>query len=154
MLNEASAHEASWLLCRADAQRFVVPLRHVIETMRPLPIEAIAGAPSYVRGLCVIRGAPVPVVDAGVLLGRQPVSASRLVALRAGSRTAALLVDMVDGIRAISPSAFNRLPPLLRDAATIAAVGILDAELLLSLHTARIIPDDLPVGLDAAEATP
>src|ERR1700704_3300860 len=53
----------SWLLCRAGMHLCAMPLAHVIATMRVLPIEAVSGAPSYVRGLCVIRGAPVAVVD-------------------------------------------------------------------------------------------
>ncbi len=150
-----AAPGASWLLCRAGAQRYAIPIAYVIETMRILPIEAIAGAPPYVRGLCVIRGAPVAVVDAGSLLGDRPTRGERLVAIRAGSRTVALVVETVEGVRTIGPDACNQLPPLLRDAATatIAAVGILDAELLLFLRTARLVPDDLQVGL-AAGATP
>jgi purine-binding chemotaxis protein CheW len=150
------ARQASWLLCRAGAHLCAMPIEHVIEIMRVLPIEAISGAPPYVCGLCVIRGAPVPVVDAGLLLGNQPTRAKRLVAIRAGSRMIALAVETVEGIRAIGPDAVSQLPPLLRDAATatIAAIGTLDAELLFFLRTARIVPDDLPVRLDADGATP
>jgi hypothetical protein len=45
------------------------------------------------------------------------------------------------------------LPPLLRDAAVeaVAAIGTLDAELLLFLRTARIVPEDLLSRLDALE---
>jgi purine-binding chemotaxis protein CheW len=152
--NEAG--EASWLLCRAGAHLCAMPIEHVIEIMRVLPIEAISGAPPYVCGLCVIRGAPVPVVDVGLLLGNQPTQAKRLVAIRAGSRVIALAVEAVEGIRAIGPEAFNQLPPLLRGAATatIAAIGILDAELLFFLRTARVIPDDLQDRLDADGAAP
>jgi purine-binding chemotaxis protein CheW len=148
--------EAFWLLCRTGACRYAIPIGHVIETMRVLPIEAIAGAPSYVRGLCVIRGAPVPVVDAGMLLGNRATQAGRLVAIKAGTRTIALAVETVEGIRAIGPEAGNQLPPLLRDAATatIAAIGTLDAELLFFLHTARIVPDDLPVRRGSGGETP
>src|SRR5205809_310773 len=46
-----------------------LPLMHVIETMRPLPIEPMACALSFVRGISIIRGAPTPVVDLGALLG-------------------------------------------------------------------------------------
>jgi purine-binding chemotaxis protein CheW len=143
--------EGSWLLCRAGAHLCAMSIEHVIEIMRVLPIEAIAGAPSYVRGLCIIRGAPVPVVDIGLLLGGQATRAGRLVAIRAGNRTIALAVETVEGIRAIGPEAFNELPPLLRDAATatIAAIGTLDTDLLFFLHTARIVPDDLLVCLEA-----
>lgn len=141
----------SWLLCRAGTHLCAVPIEHVIEIMRVLPIEAISGAPSYVRGLCIMRGAPVPVVDTGLLVGDQPTRSGRLVAIRAGSRTIAFLVETVESIRAIGPEALNHLPPLLRDAATaaIAAIGTLDAELLLFLRTTRVVPDDLLARLDA-----
>ena len=40
-----------------------LPLEHVSETMRPLPVEPIAGVISPVAGVAIIRGGPVPVVD-------------------------------------------------------------------------------------------
>ena len=151
LIDMGKAAEASWLLCRAGTHLCAMPIEHVIEIMRALPIEAISGTPPYVRGLCIIRGAPVPVVDTGLLLGGQAAPAGRLVAIRAGSRTIALAVETVEGIRVIGPEAFNQLPPLLRDAATatIAAIGTLDTDLLFFLHTARIVPDDLLVRLAA-----
>ena len=143
--------EASWLLCRAGTHLCAMPIEHVIEIMRTLPIEAISRAPSYVRGLCIIRGVPVPVVDTGLLLGGQATPGGRLVAIRAGGRTIAFSVEAVEGVRVFGMAAFNQLPPLLRDVATatIAAIGTLDAELLFFLRAARIVPDDLLVGLDA-----
>jgi purine-binding chemotaxis protein CheW len=146
---------ASWLLCRAGHHLYAVPLEHVIENMRALPIETVFGAPRYVRGLCMIRGAPVPVVDPGLLLGEQPTKSQRLVTIRAGRRTIALAADVVLGIRAIEADLFKQLPPLLRDAAaeTITAIGTLDAELLFLLHAARIIPQDLFDRLDAEGAS-
>jgi purine-binding chemotaxis protein CheW len=146
----------SWLVCRAGPHLHAIPLEHVIESMRVLPIDAISGAPRYVLGLCIIRGSPVPVVDPGLLLndqllGDQRIRSQRLVTIRAGRRTIALAVEEVLGIRAIGAETFSQLPSLLRDAAaeTIAAIGILDAELLFFLHTARMVPEDL---LDRFEA--
>lgn len=142
---------AAWLLCRAAAHLYAIPLEHVIESMRALPIEAISEAPRYVRGLSVIRGSPVPVVDPGLLLGDQPTHARRLVTIRSGHRTIALAAEAVLGIRSIAPETFNQLPPLLRDAAaqTIAAIGTLDAELLFFLNETRIVPEELLDRLDA-----
>jgi purine-binding chemotaxis protein CheW len=136
---------AHWLLCRAGTHLCAVPLDHVAETMRELPIQTIAGAPQYVRGLCIVRGSPVPVVDTGLLFGDQASRCGRLVTIRAGDRTIALAVEAVLGIRSIAAEAFNDLPPLLRDAATetIAAIGTLDAELLFVLRSARIIPENV-----------
>ena len=143
----ASAGRTSWLLCRAGSHLCAIPLAQVIEIMRHLPIETIAGAPPFVRGLCVIRGAVVPVIDSGLLLGEVATDAARLVAIRTGSRTAALAVDLVLGIHALADDVRNALPPLMRNAAseTIAAVGTLDAELLFFLRTTLSVPEDLPI---------
>jgi purine-binding chemotaxis protein CheW len=59
----------STLLCRVRERLCALPLAHVVETMRPLPIEPLGGMPGFVQGIAIIRGAPVPVVDAGALLG-------------------------------------------------------------------------------------
>jgi purine-binding chemotaxis protein CheW len=130
-----------------------MPLQDVLEVMRMLPIEQLSGAPSYVRGLCIIRGSPVPVVDTGLLIGDQVTRLERLVAISIGGRSVALAVEAVVGIRAIGAGASEQLPPLLRDAAVeaVAAIGTLDAELLLFLRTARIVPEDLLSRLDALE---
>jgi purine-binding chemotaxis protein CheW len=130
-----------------------MPLQDVLEVMRMLPIEQLSGAPSYVRGLCIIRGSPVPVVDTGLLIGDQVTRPERLVAISIGGRSVALAVEEVVGIRAIGVGASEQLPPLLRDAAVeaVAAIGTLDAELLLFLRTARIVPEDLLSRLDALE---
>jgi purine-binding chemotaxis protein CheW len=142
---DGEARRASWLLCRAGTLLCAIPLEHVIEILRVLPIEAVAGAPRYVRGLCVIRGAAVPVVDTGLLIGDQPTKSERLVTIRTGSRTIALAAEAVLGIWAIGAEALKELPPLLRNAAreTIAAIGTLDAELLFFLRTTLIVPQEL-----------
>ena len=57
------------LVFRADAHLAAIGLEHVTEVLRPLPVEPLAGVPPYVRGICVLRGRPVPVVDIGLLLG-------------------------------------------------------------------------------------
>ena len=144
---------ASWLVYRAGTHLCALPLQDVVEIMRMLPIEQLSGAPSYVRGLCIIRGSPVPVVDTGSLIGDHATRAGRLVAVRIGGRIVALAVEAVVGIRAIAAQASAQLPPLLRDAAieTVEAIGTLDAELLLLLRTARIVPEDMFSRLDALE---
>jgi purine-binding chemotaxis protein CheW len=149
------ASRTSWLLCRAGTILGALPIEHVVEIMRPLPIEQITGAPEYVRGLSVIRGAPVPVIDVGLLLGGAITSCTRLVAIKAATRTIALAVDEVIGITGIAADALGQLPPLLRDAATdaIAAIGALDSELIVFLRTGRLVPEDVFARLDAHGAT-
>jgi len=148
------------LVCRVGSRLCALPVEHVIETMRPLPVEPMAGAPRFVRGLSVIRGVPTPVVDAARLLGvteeesdlaAAPAAGGRFVTLRAGERPVALAVDAVLTVRALAEPSLHELPPLLRDAATdvVSAVSVLDAELLLVLRAARLVPGDLPPPLEA-----
>jgi purine-binding chemotaxis protein CheW len=115
----------------------------VIETMRPQPIEAIAGAPGFVLGLAVIRGEPVPVVDVARLLGTESAQPRRFVTVRGARRPIALAVDAVLGVRAVAADQLSELPPLAGAVAaeTIAAIGTLDAQLLVMLQAARVVPD-------------
>ena len=135
----------AFLVCRVQTRLSALPLAQVVETMRPLPTEAIAGAPDFVRGLAVIRGAPVPVVDAARLLGiEEDAPAGRFVTLAVGGRRVALALGSVLGLRSVAAASLYRLPPLLDKAGAevVAAIGLLDAELLLVLQGARLLPDD------------
>lgn len=127
-----------------------VPLEHVRETMRPLPVEPLAGVPAFVLGVSLIRGRPTPVVDGLRLLGGRSASrATRYVALELGARGAALAVDEVLGVRDVSPETFGVLPGILGGAQEhVAALGSLDTELLLVLEHGRLLPDAAWARLD------
>jgi purine-binding chemotaxis protein CheW len=132
------------LITTVGALRCVLPLSCVVETMRPLPIRPIAGAPAFVAGAAVIRGGAVPVVDVATLLGAPPSAPARLVVVRAGDHHVALAVDAVEGIHD-GPDAFLSLPPLLSraGASAVTALGTLDRHLLVVLEAAQIVPDAL-----------
>lgn len=131
------------LLCRAGSSLCALPLEHVVEIMRILPIESIAHAPSFVLGLSIIRGTPTPIVDTALLCSGRTAPFHRLVIVSAGTRIVALAVDNVLDVRAIGTD--ESLPPLLGEAASdvISTIGRLDAALLLFLSAARIVPDEL-----------
>jgi purine-binding chemotaxis protein CheW len=143
------------LFVRAGAHMCALVLANVAEIMRPLPIEPLAGAPETVRGLSIIHGSPVPVVDLGGLLGSPVQSPStRFVMIRSGERMVALSVDAVLGIREIASSQLGDMPPLLRDAHAerVEAIGALDAELFLVLNAAHLVPDEVWKSLAGEEA--
>ena len=150
----AESPRDAFLICRTGTRFCALPVGLVIETMRPLPIEVLAGMPSFVRGLSVIRGIPTPVVDAGALLAtRESVGATRFVTLRAGGRQVALAFETVLGVRSLSVASLEELPPLLHDAGAelVSALGTLDAELLIVLQSARILSDENWRTLDSGE---
>ena len=128
---------ATSLLVSAASRTLAIPIAHVIETMRPLPIAPVPGAPRCVLGVSIVRGAPTPVIDlAAFATGELEHELGRLVTVRAGARTVALAVGGVIGVREVP--AGEALPPLVADADALAAIGVLDAELLIVLETARL----------------
>jgi purine-binding chemotaxis protein CheW len=143
-------------MCRIGAHLCALPLEQVVETMRPLPIVTMEGAPKFVSGLCLIRGVPLPVVDTGSLLGGVESRPTRFVTVKDGTRLVALAVDEVFGHRAIPSDSLLELPPLLGTgrADLIAAIGAVDAELLLVLRTARIVPESVWAALEMEEVSP
>jgi purine-binding chemotaxis protein CheW len=126
--------------------------------MRPLPIESVAGTPSFVRGVSVIRGVPTPVVDLKALLESCENSPSygRFVALKCDARRVVIGVDSVVGLRNLDSAQLGELPPLLRDVAIdlIESFGTLDAQLLLVLRAGCIVPDEVWATLAAVEVAP
>ena len=140
------------------ARACAFPLHHVAETMRPLPIKAVAGTPGFVRGVSVIRGTPTPVVDLKALLENSENSPGygRFVSLKLEDRRVVIGVDSVVGLRNLDAAQLGELPPLLRDVSSdlIASFGTRDAQLLLVLRAARIVPDEVWTSLATAEAAP
>ena len=147
----AEAPGSPALVVTAGARWCALPLEHVLETMRPLPIEPLAGMPPAVLGVAVIRGMPTPVVDLAALLetgsGDAP---GRFVTLRLGERRVALSVGSVTGFTELDPKALSSLPPLLAagSEATL-ALGVRDAQLFFVLQTARLLPEQVWTALAA-----
>src|SRR6266849_5084477 len=123
-----------------------VPLEHVIETMRPLPVEPVSGVPSFVRGISIIRGIPTPIVDLGAVLGAPSEVAERFVTLRVGDRQVALSVNAVLGVRDLDTvMTLRELPPLLQKASedVVETMGTLDKHVLMVLRAGWELPNDV-----------
>jgi purine-binding chemotaxis protein CheW len=130
------------LVCVVGTTRVALPLAHVIEVMRPLPIEPIGAASARgVLGVSMIRGAPTVVVDATVVIGQAAAAPERFVTLRTGDRIVALAVQDVIGVEALA--APHALPPLLRDADAdvLAQIAARDTTLLAVLETSHLLPE-------------
>ena len=147
----------SILAVKAGGRIVAVPVAHVVEVMRSQPIESLAGAPPFVRGLAVIRGNPVPVVDLDALLtGSAPASAdaspsARFVSLRIGNRRVALLVEAVLSFRNLAIDELNALPPLWSGTTSpaVCALTALDRDLLFVLEATKLLPADWPRAAEA-----
>jgi purine-binding chemotaxis protein CheW len=142
------------LLVRTGGRLCGLPVEAVAETMRPLPVSPVAGTPAFVRGISIVRGEPVPVVDLAALLGGTVEFApTRFIAVRAGPRRAALAVASVVGVARLDPDA-ARTMPLVRDACggALESLRARDEDLLVVLGSARVVPEEASAALATWEA--
>jgi len=147
-----------YLICRSDDKLCALPLHHVAETMRALPIEALPAMPEFVLGAAIIRDQAMPVVDAAILLGtgsKRRGTTARFVTIKLdgqdGQRRIALVVDAVLGVRMLARDTSSGIAPLLVGAQQrlVDAVSLLDSQLLLVLQAAHLISDGVWQQLDA-----
>ncbi len=146
----------SVLLCRSGQRLCALPLRHVREIMRALPVDPVPAMADFLLGLALIRGVPVPVIDCARLVGPAcSAQVSRFVTLSVGERQLALAVDGVIGVRQLAAAALAEIAPLLdgSDDGLVQAIATLDAELLLVLRAGRMVPESMWEALAAGEAT-
>lgn len=119
--------------------------------MRPLPCTELAGVGPPVLGIAIIRGVATPVLDGGSLLGHAPTTRGRFLTVRAGTRTVALAVDDVVGVRTLSDANLEDLPPIAQSAGgTFEKIAMHDRELVVVLRGARLVPEALLATLGAA----
>jgi purine-binding chemotaxis protein CheW len=142
---------------RAGSLLCALRLDEIIETMRPLATRPLAGAPPFVRGICVMRGVPTPVIDVARLLGGEQAAITRFLAVHTERGPVAFATGEVAGIRPTSvdePGAAGHTG-LLTGASSrlVAGVSTIDAEPLLLLRSLRVVPDDVWAAA-AGEAVP
>lgn len=148
MITQQSAPPSTPVLTlRLGRRTCAVPLSHVAEVMRPLPVESLTGAPAGVIGVAIIRGRATPVVDLETLLGdgsTAKTDAARIVTLRLGDRAVALLVESVGGVQNLAGAEIESLPALWQGPhpPVVAALGAVDHKLLIVLEATRLLPDD------------
>jgi purine-binding chemotaxis protein CheW len=127
---------------RAGRQLCAVPLAHVLEVMRALPVQPVPGAPPYVRGISVVRGAPCPVVDLGALFGAsERVEPARFVSLKLKDRGLCLAVDEI--VRVTPLRGVGALPPVLAEVRPElrSSLTTLDGELLTVLEASSLVAE-------------
>lgn len=103
----------AFLTFRAGGDRFGVPVERVREAARANRMAPLPGAPESWAGVAVVRGDPLGVLDVarsmGVAARRVPARQQILIILE--GRPYALLVDQMDGVKAIGGERIAPPPP-------------------------------------------
>ena len=146
MINPQTEDRMQVLVVHARERKCAIRLSHLAETMRPLPISTIVGAPPHVLGVAMIRGVATPVIDLGLALGESsPAAFTRFVTLKNGAHRIALAVDAVVGAHLLSAATLRALPAELRSLAgeKIESVGAIGDQLLFLVEPSRLVPEQL-----------
>ena len=129
-----------------------LPLVDVVETIRPLPVQPLAGAEGLILGLAVIRGEAVPVLDTARLLGAPVGEPSRFVTTATARGTVAFAAGHVVGVRAAEPDHSKTLPGT---GSLVTGVGVLDGQPLLFIRSDGGLNGNFPpIAQSAAVAPP
>lgn len=148
---EPRSPSSTFLICRSGAELCALPIEHVVETMRPLPTQPIPDMPSFMLGVAIVRGVPTPVVHVATLVGQKTQKPpTRFVSIKLGLRRLAFAVEDVMGIRTLDTDVLADIPLLVQsvDCNHVAAISVLDEELLLVLQSARLVPSTVWAALD------
>lgn len=127
------------LIARVGSLTCALPIEHVVETMRPLPVDPREVSAPFVKGLAIIRSEPTVVIDTALLLATVGAEPTRFVVVRAGSRKIALTFDHVTGVEQLGAT-LSELPPLARKAGdVIQSIAAIDRGLVVVLEAARLV---------------
>ena len=108
---------------------------------------AVPGAAPFVAGIVQVRGRVVPVVDLRARFGLPPAALtldSRIVVVRVGERTVALLADSAREVLKVAPDALRPPPPLVADQARgyLKAVAQVGPRLLMLVDLRKLIGEE------------
>lgn len=138
------ASEQRFVLFRLGQQDFAVPLEHVLEISRPLPITPVPNTPDWLLGVANVRGDIISMVDLTTFFGLgspEQSSRGRLIVARAADLVVGLIVAEVAGIRPV-PRAATTLPSALlegRVATYLQGVAPLGERLISLLDLERLL---------------
>jgi purine-binding chemotaxis protein CheW len=117
---------------RLGAERYALPVEHVLEVAELGDVAPVPGAPASVLGVRNLHGEVVPVFSLASIFGVAAASVQKLVVVERDGRRAALAVDEVFDVDVLPDPAEETESAYLRGAvmADDGLVGFIDVERL------------------------
>lgn len=140
----ATEQKREFLTFRLGAETYAVDILNVQEIRDVDRVTRVPHVPRYLRGVINLRGAIVPVVDLGLMLGfpeALPLAGASAIVLNAGGRLTGLAVTSVSDVMAFADEEIRPAPDLgeRHGTAAISAIAVRDAITLLILDVDRLL---------------
>lgn len=127
------------------ADRFALPIQHVIEFRTWTEPTIMPNTPPYMRGIINVRGEILPIYDLAARIGRSPTQATPrhvvILSQNVDGQTTGILVDSVSDILSVAPEAISSLPRVEGGDATpfMSGVVIVEGEMLGIIDVDRLV---------------
>ena len=143
---EAAAEQRrEFLTFRLGDESYAVDILKVQEIRDVERVTRVPHVPAYLRGVINLRGAIVPVVDLGLMLGFPeplPLAAASAIVLNAAGRLTGLVVASVSDVIAFTEEEIRPAPELGSERAGLAAIAgiaVREGTALLILDVERLL---------------
>jgi len=136
-----------------DEQGYALPLNTVVRVIHAVEIRKLPQAPEIICGIINVAGQIIPVVDVRKRFGlpvRELTPDDELIIADTGTRTVALLINHVTGVRQISPGQQIQTKDTLPYAGYIQGVIKLEEELILIYDLEQFLSLNEETELEAA----
>lgn len=111
----------------SDGIPYLTRLERLDEVLMPVHLEPVPGAPGFLRGVMNLRGRMLPVISMAERLGMSETHSwtrrSRILKLSAGDYSYGVIVDAVEGILELDPTAAQA--PVLAEREEVRFLGSL-----------------------------
>ncbi len=132
-----------FLTFRLGPETYGVDILKVQEIREIDRVTRVPHVPAYLRGVINLRGAIVPIVDLGLMLGFRealPLERASAIVLNAEGRLTGLVVGGVSDVVGLSDEEIRPAPDLGdRGAAGISGIGVRDGGSILLLDAAHLL---------------
>lgn len=147
--------DIQFVVCVVAEERYGMEVGRVHEILRMPAITALPGADRTFSGVINLRGRVIPVMDMRQRFGlpvASPTRLSRIVVADGGSGQVGLVVDAVNEVIRVAPSAIEPTPALATTAATAHLTGIARTTdgLVVLLDMERLLDTGIVAAPDAA----
>lgn len=135
-----------YVIFRVDSQKYALPLEQVVRALRMVALTPVPEMPDWVLGVINIAGTAVPVIEPAHIFCRkskEPEVDDRLLILKAGGQTAAIVVDEVLDVFACEPEQIESPPPVLSNIGVLSATIRRDNALIMVLDAYCFLPEKI-----------